>query len=76
MSLDVEKLLHDAMALSERDRAELAVRLLETLDVGLDDVRASWHQEISRRVAELDQGAVAPVPLDRAHEVFRDAINE
>lgn len=72
MSTDFEKLLHDAMALSERDRAELAERLFETMELGFDEGEASW-QETSRRIAELDQGIRAPISLSKAREVFRQS---
>jgi len=52
-----------AMNLNEEARAELIGMLLESLEIGSDEgVEAAWLQEIERRVAELDSGAVESVP--------------
>ena len=50
------------MSLNEEERAELIGMLLESLEMGSDEgVEAAWLQEIERRVAELDSGAVESV---------------
>ena len=52
-----------AMSLNDQERAELVGMLLESLEIRDDDgVEAAWLQEIERRVAELDSGAVESVP--------------
>ena len=58
------KQLYDrAMSLNDQERAELVGMLLESLEIRDDDgVEAAWLQEIERRVAELDSGAVESVP--------------
>ncbi len=58
------KQLYDrAMGLNEEQRAELIGMLLESLEIDTDEgVEAAWLQEIERRVAELDSGAVESVP--------------
>jgi putative addiction module component (TIGR02574 family) len=54
------RVLQDALALSEQERAEIAARLIESLEVGPDDepaeVEAAWAAEIDRRCAALDAG--------------------
>jgi putative addiction module component (TIGR02574 family) len=54
------RVLQDALALSEPERAEIAARLIESLDVGPEeevaDVEAAWAAEIERRCAALDAG--------------------
>lgn len=51
------------MGLKEDERAELIGMLFESLEIGADEgVEAAWLQEIERRVAELDSGAVESVP--------------
>jgi putative addiction module component (TIGR02574 family) len=54
---DAEKVLTVALELPERERAEIAARLLESLD-GDDGegVEEAWAQEIDRRCAALDSG--------------------
>lgn len=54
---ETERLLTEALNLPEQDRADLAVRLLESLDGHADDdVDATWAKEIERRCAALDSG--------------------
>lgn len=57
MTKDAEKFLATALSLSEHERAEIAARLLESLDeTGPDDVDEAWAREIERRCAALDSG--------------------
>lgn len=54
---DAKKVLTTALELPEHERAEIAARLLESLDeVEHDDVDEAWAQEIERRCAALDSG--------------------
>jgi putative addiction module component (TIGR02574 family) len=51
------KLLDEALRLSDSERAELAAKLIESLDAQSDeDVDAAWAAEIERRCALLDSG--------------------
>lgn len=57
MTNDAEKFLAAALGLSDHERAEIAARLLESLDdVEQDDVDEAWAREIERRCAALDSG--------------------
>ena len=50
-------LLEQALGLPEKDRAEIAARLLESLDDGdKEAVEAAWAEEIDRRCDALDKG--------------------
>ena len=52
-----ERLLTEALNLPETERAELAARLIESLEAQRDDeVDAGWAAEIERRCAALDSG--------------------
>ncbi|MFZ2491885.1 MAG: addiction module protein [Thermoanaerobaculia bacterium] len=52
-----ENLLGEALRLSDAERAELATRLIQSLDPERDsDVDAAWAAEIERRCAALDSG--------------------
>ena len=63
MASTPKDLYKSAMSLSDQDRAELVGLLLETLDIEEESgVEAAWLEEIDRRVAELDSGAVKSVP--------------
>lgn len=61
------KLLEEALKLSADERAALAAALIETLDEPADaDVEAAWDAEIERRVADIDNGVVKPIPWPEA----------
>ena len=50
-------LLKQVLDLPEHDRAEIANRLLESLEKEIDeDVDGAWAREIERRCAALDSG--------------------
>jgi putative addiction module component (TIGR02574 family) len=71
LSEAAEKLIPALEALSEKDRAGLARRLLAGLDGPEEDsaeVRAAWKAELKRRVDEIDRGKVKPEPIE---EMFR-----
>ena len=62
-------LFHEAAKLPERDRATLAGLLIETLDPAPEaDVQAAWSQEIARRMAQVDVGAVELIPWEEVRE--------
>lgn len=61
----------EALNLSEEERAELAQKLLLSLDTPSDEeIAEDWLVEAQRRARELDEGIVQPVP---AEEVRRKA---
>jgi len=75
MTSDAARLFHDARTLSEDDRAELAARLIESLDGETDeDADAAWDREIAQRVQELDEGKVKPVPWDEARRAISERL--
>ena len=62
MKRDAAEILKEALALPTETRAALAGSLLDSLDTDVDeDAEAAWATEISRRVAELDSGAVKTI---------------
>ena len=51
----LQKVMAEALELAERDRASLAVRLIDSLDSESDEgADEAWSQEIERRVTDLD----------------------
>ena len=65
MTQEATELLKRALALTAEERAELAGSLLESLDGVHDDpqaVEAAWHEEIARRIEDLDSGKAKTVP--------------
>ena len=68
MSISFAELKQEATQLSENERAELALALIESLDGKFDaGVDEAWRVEIERRIAEIERGDVKLVPGD---EVF------
>ena len=71
MNVTAQEVLNTALQLSERDRADLAESLIESLDQPFDaDSQAAWAEEIGRRLAELDSGAVKTLPWEEAREII------
>lgn len=60
---DVGRLLGRALRLDEGERADLAGRLLDSLDDTEADigVEEAWRDEVTHRMTELDEGVVKPV---------------
>lgn len=63
-----------ALTLSRAERAELARKLLESLDdESFDDpevVEAEWNAEILRRVEDIKSGKVVPIPYEEVRRQF------
>ena len=77
MPRDLRELLREASELPEQDRATLAGVLIESLDPAPDPgVEAAWAEEIRRRVAELDSGAVKTVSWEEVRRDLFDRLNE
>jgi putative addiction module component (TIGR02574 family) len=68
MSSDAIRLLDEALQLPEQDRAELALRLLDSVGEPTDQVEAAWIEEAKRRLAEIDRGEVRTVPWPDARQ--------
>lgn len=66
-----QALLRDALVLPAAERAELALKLMESLDgESTVDVEAAWAAEVTRRVEALRRGEAQSRP---AAEVFHAA---
>lgn len=64
-SVTLERLQFEAMALPESERAELAHRLVLSLDGTADaDAEQAWSSEIARRLADIDAGVAKLVDRD------------
>ena len=72
MRRKLNDLFREASELSERERAELAGLLIESLESEPDqDVEAAWAEEIERRVRQLDSGEVKTIPWQQVRsELF------
>jgi len=66
-----EQLENEALKLSPEARAELAEKLLRSLeDLSDEDIQRLWAEEAVRRDAELDSGTAS---MRDAEDVFREA---
>jgi putative addiction module component (TIGR02574 family) len=77
MSRTFTELWKEASELSEKDRADLAGLLLESLEDEPDaEVEAAWAAEIERRVAELEAGTVQSIPWEEVRQRLVDRLND
>ena len=66
---EVRKIMEQALKMPARERAEIAQRLLESLDRQMDmNVESAWQSEVERRISELDSGQVACIPWEEVRE--------
>ena len=65
MTQEAIDLLQKALALPEKERAEMAGTLIDSLDPTIDEnLEPAWQQEIARRLAELQSGEVKAISWD------------
>lgn len=66
-----EEIEHELLTLPRKERADIALRLIRSLDEGVEeDVDAYWKEELVRRSQEIDSGKAKLIP---AEEVFEKA---
>ena len=71
MSMPATQLFDEALHLPENARADLAGRLLESLDSMVDeDSEQAWAEEIRQRLDDLQQGRVQPIPWAEARKMI------
>lgn len=71
MTSVANKVLSDALALSDADRADLVVQLIDSLEMHVDeDAPALWAQEIVRRKNEVLDGAVEMMSWPEARRMI------
>ena len=64
MTASAEKILEDALALPEDERRHLVKVLSHSLDTREVGLSPEWKAEVGRRIADVESGAVKPVPWD------------
>jgi putative addiction module component (TIGR02574 family) len=71
MITDFKEIENSALNLDEKNRAELAKRLLISLENQVDDdIEQAWINEINRRNKEIESGEAKMIP---AEDVFAKA---
>lgn len=77
MITDYKEIQQSALELDENDRADLAKKLIDSLDQHIDDdIEQAWIDEIKRRKAEIKSGKVDPIPGHEVHKVARELLNK
>jgi putative addiction module component (TIGR02574 family) len=69
--MSIEQLENEAMKLPPEERERLGVKLLSSVDRGLD-FEAEWAEEVDRRIQGLEDGSAKSIPGD---DVFREALD-
>jgi putative addiction module component (TIGR02574 family) len=71
MSSNALRLLDEAMLLPDEDRAELALRLLDSIGQPAAEVERAWIAEAKQRLAEIESGQVTAVAwADARQRIF------
>lgn len=71
MKPDPSELLKRALKLPPEARAALAGSLIDSLEDSLDpDAEEAWENEIARRIQDLDQSHVKPIPWQQARRMI------
>lgn len=64
-----EEILGSALRQPEKERARIAEALIASLDATPDpEVEQVWQREVSRRLEELDSGAVQGLPWEEVRD--------
>jgi putative addiction module component (TIGR02574 family) len=72
-----KRLLKEALALPDAERAELAAELMASFDGPPDpDVEAAWAAEIERRAAKVLSGESQGVPWDSVRDRIERELRE
>ncbi len=70
--MKLKELEDELLQLSEEKRAELAQKLLLSLDSPSErEIEEDWLDEAERRARDLDEGIVKPIPADEARRKAR-----
>jgi putative addiction module component (TIGR02574 family) len=65
MMQEAQELLKKALALPDKERADLAGSLIESLDDTVDEnAEAAWQEEIVRRLEDVQSGRVKATSWD------------
>ena len=75
MSMTVEQVAEEALALPSEARALLADRLVESLDPAEDGfIRQLWAAEARRRLEDVRSGRIKTIPVDEVLAQVRHAV--
>jgi putative addiction module component (TIGR02574 family) len=76
MMQEAQELLKKALALPEKERADLASTLIESLyDTVDENAEAAWQEEIVRRLEEVRSGKVKTIPWNDVRQKGRTQLH-
>ena len=67
MAAELNQIIHDALELSDNERATLVGLLIESLETAEEtqpEVEAAWAAEAERRWQEIESGQVKTIPWE------------
>ena len=71
MTAELQAVLDQALGLPEAERADLAAKLIRSLEGPAEEgVEQAWDKEIARRLAEIEAGAVEMIPWNEAKRMI------
>ena len=74
--MEAGELLKHALTLSDKERAELASHLIDSLDPTVEpDAELAWQEEIARRLEEVESGRVKTIPWDEVQRKGKALLN-
>lgn len=77
MITDFEEIQNSALELDENHRAELAKKLIDSLDQHFDeDIEQAWIDEIKKRKAEIKSGKITPISGQEVHKAARELLKK
>jgi putative addiction module component (TIGR02574 family) len=76
MMEEAQELLKKALALPDKERADLAGSLIDSLDDTVDEnAEAAWQEEIVRRLEEVRSGKVKTTPWNDVRQKGRSLLH-
>jgi putative addiction module component (TIGR02574 family) len=77
MMQEAQELPKKVLALPEKERADLASTLIESLDQTIDEnTEAAWQEEILRRLEEVRSGKAKTTSWDNVREKGRSLLQD
>ena len=71
MNANASQILNGALKLKEKERAEIAAILMQSLDEDIDPAaEAEWDAEIRKRLDEIDSGKIKMLSWQEIEEVL------
>jgi putative addiction module component (TIGR02574 family) len=70
--MEADELLRQALNLPEKERADLASSLIDSLDPTVDaEAELAWQEEVTRRLSDVESGRAKTVPWDEVRRKGR-----